>query len=307
MNKPILVVMAAGMGSRYGGQKQVDPVGPKGEIIMDYSLYDAYQAGFRKVVFVIKEEMYQNFKEMVGKHVSQNMEVCYAFQKLDDLPEGFSVPQDRVKPWGTGHAVLAAREYIDAPFVVINADDYYGTQAFQKIYDFLKQAEDTDKQHFAMVGYQLMNTLSEHGSVARGVCQVGTDGKLEKIHERTKIVPQGDAAAYTEDDGKTWVPLSSETIVSMNFWGFTQSMVGALQKEFVEFLEKDVPGNPLKAEYFLPFVVNDLLAAGKADVKVLTSSDKWFGVTYKEDKPVVVAAIGKLTEDGAYPSPLWQN
>ena len=305
MNKPILVVMAAGMGSRYGGLKQMDPVGANGEIIMDYSLYDAYQAGFRKVVFIIKEEMMDDFKEVIGNRAEKVMEVAYAFQKLDDLPEGFTVPEGRVKPWGTGHAVLAARDHIDGPFAVINADDYYGAAGFKKIYDFLAEVKDDEIAHYTMVGYELMNTLSENGHVARGVCSVDENSMLTDITERTKIVKTETAAAFTEDDGKTWTELDRDTIVSMNLWGFTASMMEALKERFPEFLKKTVVENPMKGEFFLPFVVGDLLAENKADAKVLTSADKWFGVTYKEDKPVVVEAIAKLTAEGKYPSPLW--
>ena len=305
MNKPILVVMAAGMGSRYGGLKQIDPIGKNGEIIIDYSIFDAYRAGFRKVVFIIKEEIFADFKEVIGDRISKIMDVCYAFQKLDDLPEGFTVPEGRVKPWGTGHAVLAARDYIDGPFAVINADDYYGVEGFKKIYDFLATAEDDEKCHYTMVGYELMNTLSENGHVARGVCTVDENGMLTGITERTRIEKKGDGAAFTEDEGETWTDLDTDTIVSMNLWGFTASMMDALKERFPVFLENAIKNNPLKGEFFLPFVVNDLLDENKADAKVLTSADKWFGVTYKEDKPVVVAALEKLTEEGKYPSPLW--
>ena len=306
MNKPILLVMAAGMGSRYGGLKQIDPVGQCGEIIMDFSIHDAFNAGFRKVVFIIKREMEKDFREVIGNRIEKIMEVQYAFQCIDDLPDGYSVPEGRTKPWGTGHAVLAAREYIDAPFAVINADDYYGVEAFRKIYDFLETAEDDQKQHFAMVGYSLMNTLSEHGHVARGVCSVDEKGMLSGITERTRIEKCDDGAEFTEDDGNTWTSLGEKTIVSMNMWGFTRSLMDGLKADFPKFLDNAIKTNPLKAEYFLPFVVNDLLDEGKADVTVLTSPDKWFGVTYKEDKPIVVAAIKKLTENGVYHSPLWQ-
>lgn len=307
MKKPILVVMAAGMGSRYGGLKQMDPIGENGEIIMDYSLFDAVQAGFEKVVFVIKKELMEDFKQVVGNKASENLEVHYAFQELSDIPGEFNIPEGRQKPWGTGHAVLAARKYIDAPFAVINADDYYGAEAFKKIYEFLSGAEDTDKKHFAMVGYNLMNTLSEHGHVARGVCSVDSEGMLIGITERTKIENHNGCPQYTEDDGRTWESLPENTVVSMNMWGFTESMVGALKNGFIQFLRDEVPGNPMKSEFFLPFVVNDLLHGGEADVKVLASADKWFGVTYKEDKPVVIEAVKRLTQQGVYPSPLWEK
>lgn len=305
MKKPILVVMAAGMGSRYGGLKQIDPVGKNGEIIMDFSIYDAMRAGFSKVIFIIKEERLQDFKEVVGDRVSRYIPVEYAFQKLDDLPEGFSVPEGREKPWGTGHAVLAARDLIDAPFAVINADDFYGGEAFREIGAFLETAEDGGKAHWAMVGYQLQNTLTENGHVARGVC-VEKDGILETVVERTRIEKRADGPAYTEDGGETWHSLPADATVSMNLWGFTPGFVEDLKRDFRAFLENDVPKNPMKAEYFLPFVVNDQIRAGKADVRVLKSADKWYGVTYKEDKPVVMRALADMMASGVYPDPLWK-
>ena len=305
MKKPILVVMAAGMGSRYGGLKQIDPVGKNGEIIMDFSIYDAMRAGFSKVIFIIKEERLQDFKEVVGDRVSRYIPVEYAFQKLDDLPEGFSVPEGREKPWGTGHAVLAARDLIDAPFAVINADDFYGGEAFREIGAFLETAEDGGKAHWAMVGYQLQNTLTENGHVARGVC-VEKDGILETVVERTRIEKRADGPAYTEDGGETWHSLPADATVSMNLWGFTPGFVEDLKCDFRAFLENDVPKNPMKAEYFLPFVVNDQIRAGKADVRVLKSADKWYGVTYKEDKPVVMRALADMMASGVYPDPLWK-
>lgn len=305
MKKPILVVMAAGMGSRYGGLKQIDPVGKNGEIIMDFSIYDAMRAGFSKVIFIIKEERLQDFKEVVGDRVSRYIPVEYAFQKLDDLPEGFSVPEGREKPWGTGHAVLAARDLIDAPFAVINADDFYGGEAFREIGAFLETAEDDEKAHWAMVGYQLQNTLTENGHVARGVC-VEKDGILETVVERTRIEKRADGPAYTEDGGETWHSLPADATVSMNLWGFTPGFVEDLKRGFRAFLENDVPKNPMKAEYFLPFVVNDQIRAGKADVRVLKSADKWYGVTYKEDKPVVMRALADMMASGVYPDPLWK-
>lgn len=294
------------MGSRYGGLKQIDPVGKNGEIIMDFSVFDAAQAGFSKVIFIIKEQLFEDFKEVIGNRVSKYVQVEYVFQKLDDLPEGFTVPEGREKPWGTGHAVLAARGHIDAPFVVINADDFYGGEAFKKIGAFLRNVkENGEKAHWAMVGYHLKNTLTENGHVARGVC-VEKDGVLDTIVERTHIEKREDGPAYTEDDGATWHALDEATTVSMNLWGFTPDFVDALKKDFVSFLENDVPKNPLKAEYFLPFVVNDQIRDGKADVTVLKSPDKWFGVTYKADKPVVMAALAEMMQNGTYPDPLWK-
>ena len=306
MQKPILVVMAAGMGSRYGGLKQIDPVGKNGEIIMDFSVFDAMRAGFSKVVFIIKEELYADFRAVVGDRVSRYMPVEYAFQRLEDLPAGFAVPEGRVKPWGTGHAVLAARGHIDAPFVVINADDFYGAEAFAKIGTFLQQATaDGEKSHWAMGGYHLKNTLTENGHVARGVC-VEKDGVLDTIVERTHIERRAEGPAYTEDGGESWNALSEDATVSMNLWGFTQEFMADLERGFAAFLENEVPQNPLKAEYFLPFVVNDRIRAGAADVQVLKSGDKWYGVTYKEDKPVVMRALADMMESGVYPDPLWK-
>lgn len=305
MQKSILVVIAAGMGSRYGGLKQVDPVGKNGEIIMDFSVFEAVRAGFSKVVFVIKEELYTDFREVIGDRVSRYIPVEYAFQKLTDLPAGYIVPEGRVKPWGTGHAVLAARAHIDAPFTVINADDFYGAEAFRKINAFLQTAQPDEKSHWAMVGYHLKNTLSENGHVARGVC-VEKDGMLDTVVERTHIERRPEGIAYTEDDGATWNTLADDATVSMNFWGFTPEFVDDLQRGFESFLQNDMPKNPLKAEYFLPFVVNDCIRAGKADVRVLKSADKWFGVTHKADKPVVMQALADMMKSGVYPDPLWK-
>ncbi|MFI3325195.1 MAG: sugar phosphate nucleotidyltransferase [Clostridia bacterium] len=306
MKKPILLVMAAGMGSRYGGLKQIDPVGVNGEIIMDYSVFDAKKAGFEKVVFVIKKENEEDFKQAIGDKISKYIEVKYAYQNLADLPNGFEVPAQRVKPWGTGHAVLSAKEYIDAPFVAINADDYYGGQAFQKIYDFLTSKQSQDKMQITMVGYLIKNTLSENGHVSRGVCEVDENSKLTGITERTRIERVNGAPAFTENDGETWENLSDDTIVSMNMWGFPQEMMQELEIKFKEFLLKDAPSNPLKAEFFLPFAVNDLLEENKGEVTVLKSEDKWYGVTYKEDKEIVKNAMKNLAENGTYPNPLWK-
>lgn len=293
--------MAAGMGSRYGGMKQIDPVDDQGHIIMDFSIYDAKEAGFEKVVFIIKEENLEDFKQVIGNRVAEKMEVAYVFQKLENLPEGFEVPEGRVKPWGTGHAVLSAIDVIDGPFAVINADDYYGRQAFKEIYDFLSTHEDDDKYRYTMVGYVLENTLTDNGHVARGVCVTDENGYLTGINERTHIEKRDGGAAYTEDDGKTWAELPMDAVVSMNMWGFSRSLLDELKAEFPAFLKENIPVNPLKCEYFLPTVVNNLIDQERATVTVLKSLDRWFGVTYKEDKPVVVAAIRKMEEDGKYP------
>ena len=306
MNKPVLVIMAAGMGSRYGGLKQIDPVSDKGEIILDFSLYDAMMAGFEKAIFIIKEENEEDFRALIDSKAGKHMEIEYTFQKLDDIPEGFEVPEGRVKPWGTCHAVLSARKLIDGPFAVINADDYYGPGAFQTIYDYLKNAEDDEKYRYCMVGYNLENTLTENGHVARGICSVSDKGILEDIVERTKIMRRDGGIMFTEDDEKTWQPLKEGTTVSMNFWGFTKSFVDEMEARFPAFLDKAVKENPLKGEYFLPGVVDQLIKENKAEVKVLKSEDKWYGVTYKEDKEGVVAALQSMKDKGLYPDRLWK-
>ena len=304
MREPVLVILAAGMGSRYGGLKQIDPIGDHGEKIIDYSLYDAAKAGFKKAVFVIKEELLSAFQETVFPNVERFMEVNYVFQKMEDIPAGFSVPAERVKPWGTSHATLvAARVLGGAPYAVINSDDFYGREAFQKIYDFLKNAgSGTD---CAMVGYYLKNTVTEHGTVSRGVCEV-TDGKLTGIVERLKIGKRESGIAYTEDEGQTWTPLADDTVVSMNLFGFPAGFTAILEREFLRFFENDVQKNPVKAEFLLPFTVGSMIDGKEGTVTVLSSADKWYGVTYKEDKEQVMAGIRSLTEQGIYPSPLWE-
>ena len=305
MKKPVLVIMAAGMGSRYGGLKQIDPVDEQGHIIMDFSIYDAKRAGFEKVIFIIKKENEADFKEAIGNRIEKVIEVEYAFQNLQNIPDGFEVPEERVKPWGTAHAVLSCKDLIDGPFAVINSDDYYGRDAFQKIYDYLSTHEDDEKYRYTMVGYQLENTLTENGHVARGVCQMNEAGELVSVTERTRIEKKDGGAAFTEDDGVTWTTLPTDAIVSMNMWGFTASFLKEIENGFASFLEEGLKKNPLKCEYFLPTVVSNLLSAEKATVAVLTSADKWYGVTYKEDKPVVVNAIKGFKENGLYPKELW--
>lgn len=305
VKKPVLVIMAAGMGSRYGGLKQIDPVDEQGHIIMDFSIFDAKRAGFEKVIFIIKKENEADFREAVGDRMEQVMEVEYAFQELQNLPEGYSVPEGRVKPWGTAHAVLSCIDKIDGPFAVINADDYYGRDAFQKIYDYLSTHEDDDKYRYTMVGYQLENTLTENGHVARGICTLNENQELVSVVERTRIEKKGDGAAFTEDEGATWTDLPKGCLVSMNMWGFTASILKEIKQGFEAFLDAGLQTNPMKCEYFLPTVVSNLLDADKATVSVLTSADKWYGVTYKEDKPVVVAAIKQMKETGVYPEKLW--
>ena len=302
MKQPVLVVMAAGMGSRYGGLKQIDPVDKEGHIIMDFSVYDAVKAGFKKVIFIIKKENEADFKAAIGDRLSKHLDVTYVFQDLKNLPEGYEVPEERVKPWGTGHAVLSCIDEIDGPFAVINADDYYGANAFRMAYDFLTQNQDEDGIYrYMMVGYKLENTLTENGHVARGVCVTDEEGHLQKIHERTHIERHEGNVAYTEDEGKTWTALPQDSTVSMNMWGFSESILKELKARFPKFLEENLPVNPMKCEYFLPFVVDELLGENKATVKVLKSMDKWYGVTYKEDKRVVVAAIQRMKDEGLYP------
>ena len=303
VRKPILVVMAAGMGSRYGGLKQIDPVGPSGEAILDYSLYDARRAGFKTVVFIIKHEIEQAFKEAVGaRAVRAGFEVRYAYQQLEKLPEGFTVPEGRVKPWGTAHAILVAEEAIgDAPFAVINADDYYGPQGFKLTYDYLSTHADGDRYAWAMVGFLLGNTVSANGSVSRGVCVTDESRNLVSVTERTCIEPYADGIHYSEDGGKSWADLPADCVVSMNLWGFTPAYVQEAKAGFAAFLQASLPVNPMKCEYYLPTVVTNALEAGKADVHVLTSADKWHGITYREDKPELVEALKKMSEDGLYP------
>ena len=304
--KPILVVLAAGMGSRYGGLKQIDPVGPSGEVIMDYSLYDAKRAGFETVVFIIKHEIEAAFKETVGQRAEKFMEVRYAYQQLEDLPAGCTLPEGREKPLGTGHAILAARDVLDAPFAVINADDYYGPSAFKTIYDYLA-GDECGVGKNGMVAYRLDSPGTEHGTVARGLCQVSESGHLINIVERTKIGTYEGGIHFTEDDGATWTDVPVDTPVSMNLWGFDPSFVGELKTRFVPFMQglSSAP-NPLKAEFLLPTVVGQMLAEGSAEVTVLHSADKWYGVTYREDKPGVVAALAQKVAEGLYPTPLWK-
>lgn len=304
--KPTLVIMAAGMGSRYGGLKQIDKVDSEGDIIIDFSIFDAIAAGFGKVVFIIKHAIEKDFKEAVGDKIAKVIDVEYVFQELDRLPEGYSVPEGREKPYGTGHAVLCAKNVIDGPFAVINADDFYGRGAFEKIGEFLKQTEDDDKFRYAFVGYELHNTLTENGYVSRGVCVVDDESNLVTINERTRIEKHGNVAEYTEDNGKTWVELPKESYVSMNMWGFSESILDELEKRFKLFLDEKLPQNPLKAEFFLPFVVDELLKEGKATAKMLPTGDVWHGVTYKEDKPIVSAAIKSMKDSGVYPQKLWE-
>jgi NDP-sugar pyrophosphorylase family protein len=303
-HKPILVVMAAGMGSRYGGLKQIDPVGSHGEAILDYSLFDAHQAGFETAVIIIKQAIAADFMDTVGKRLERcPMEIRYAYQEIDKIPAGAAVPAGRTKPWGTGHAVLCASDAIgDAPFAVINSDDYYGKQGFKAIFDQLSTAKSGE---YCMVGYELGKTVTEHGSVARGVCSTDEAGRLITIDERTRIEQRGGKIAYTLD-GENWVELPPDTPVSMNMWGFTPGFLPELKEKFAFFMANTMGNNPEKAEFFLPFAVAELLAEGKAQVQVLRSADKWYGVTYAADKPQVVAALKEMADQGLYPDGLWK-
>ena len=301
MKKPVLVIMAAGMGSRYGGLKQIDPVDREGHIIMDFSIYDAKKAGFEKVVFIIKKENEKDFKDAVGRRIEKVMDTAYVYQELDSIPEGFAVPEGRVKPWGTAHAILCAAGEIDSPFAVINADDYYGRSAFEKIYQYLTTHEDDEKYRYTMVGYRLINTVTDNGYVSRGVCALNEKNELVSVTERTRIEKRGSGVAYSEDGGSSWKEIDGNTLVSMNMWGFTESILEEIRSGFPAFLKKGLAENPMKCEYFLPSVVSDLLSAGKASVAVLESEDKWYGITYKEDKPAVTAGVQKLKDSWRYP------
>ena len=301
MKNPELVIMAAGMGSRYGGLKQIDKVDEEGHIIIDYSIYDAIKAGFRDITFIIKKEIEKDFREVMDAHLEgKNINVKYVFQEIDKLPAGYKVPESRRKPWGTAHALLCCLGTVDAPFAVINADDYYGAHAFEKIYDFLKNTNEDDKYHFAMVGYRLKNTVTEKGSVARGVCSSDENGMLTGIVERTKISTKDGRIYYTEDDVDT--DLDPDVLVSMNLWGFTPSYLKECEARFPKFLDENLEKNPEKCEFFLPSVVSELISEGKADVRVLDNCDKWYGVTYKEDKEDVVNAFKALKAEGVYPA-----
>ncbi|NLZ80735.1 MAG: nucleotidyltransferase [Clostridiales bacterium] len=304
MNKAVLVIMAAGMGSRYGGQKQIDPIDEQGHIIIDFSIYDAIAAGFKKVIFVIKEENREAFHEVIGNRVEEHLEIEYVYQDIYNIPEGFEVPENRVKPWGTAHAILSCAKAINGPFVVINADDYYGKSAFTVMYDYLTTHEDSDKYKYAMVGYEIENTLTENGFVSRGVCEVDQNNNLIAINERTHIEKRINKAAYTED-GISFVDIEKGTKVSMNFWGFTNSFLAELDMKFFEFLNENLDKNPLKCEFYITSVVDDLIKEKKAEVKVLKSFDRWYGVTYKEDKEHVVEAIKNLKNMGLYPEKLF--
>ena len=300
MKNPELVIMAAGMGSRYGGLKQIDKVDEEGHIIIDYSIYDAIRAGFRDVTFIIKKEIEKDFREVMDAHLAgKNINVKYVYQEVDKLPEGYTLPDGRKKPWGTAHALMCCLGTVNAPFAVINADDYYGSHAFEKIYNFLKNTNDEGKFHYAMVGYRIKNTVTEQGTVSRGVCTSDENGMLTEVVERTKIGTDNGRIYFVENDAE--YNLDPETLVSMNLWGFTPSYLEECAKRFPAFLDENLPKNPEKCEFYLPSVVSALIEEGKADVRVLDNEDKWYGVTYKEDKEDVVRAFSELKAAGVYP------
>ncbi len=301
--RPMLVIMAAGMGSRFGGLKQMTPVDGAGQVILDYSAYDALQAGFEKIVCVIKKEIEADFRALVGDRVGQKCDLHYAFQDLHDLPAGFGVPPERAKPWGTGHAVYAARDLIDRPFAVINADDFYGRGAFMALAGFF--GADVGEHTHALVSYDLKNTLTENGTVARGACTTDGDGYLTTVTELTAIRGPADSPSYTLDGGGSWKPLAPDTPVSLNTWGFHQSFLDAIGEELEKFLREDMPKNPAKAEFFLPSVVNACLAAGTDRVKVVPTDEVWHGVTYRDDLPALQQALAAMRAAGKYPENLW--
>ena len=301
MKKPILVIMAAGMGSRFGGMKQITPVDEQGHIIMDFSIFDAIRAGFGKVVCIIKKENEADFEAVIGARLRKHVELVYAYQSLDILPEGFAIPEGRVKPWGTAHAVWCAKDVLDGPFAVLNADDYYGPQSFQLIYDYLSQSENDTE--YAMVSYLLGNTVTKFGSVTRGICEVCENGYLTDIVER-KGIEKTETGARMPVDG-AWVDLPASTVVSMNFWGFPAAFVQRAEQMFPEFLRRSEAADPLTSEFLLPGTVGELVESGLSKVRVLKSHDSWYGVTYREDKPSVVEAIRRMTEAGLYPDNLW--
>ncbi len=305
--KPALIIMAAGMGSRFGGLKQVTPLGPSGELIIDYSIHDAMEAGFERIVFVIKHEIEDVFKEFIGNRIEKIVQTDYVFQELAELPEGYSIPEGRVKPYGTAHAVWCCKDVVKGPFMVINSDDYYGKDCFKHVYNFITKTTSDSVKHLAMAGYILENTLTENGSVSRGVVELGDNMLVKGIRELTKIELRDGQPMYTEDDGKTWEPLDRKSYVSMNCWGYPAGMFDLFDKYLKEFFETTVKANPLKGEFYLPIMADQMSKAGIADITVLPVSDKWFGVTYAEDKPKVMAALKNLADTGVYAQNLWDK
>ncbi len=307
MKDTALVVMAAGIGSRYGGVKQLDAFGPEGEVIMDYGVFDAIKAGFNKVVIIIRKEIEADFMEVIGNRLEEKagVPVHYVYQSIESVPEGFTVPEGRTKPWGTGLAVLMAKPFINEPFLVINADDFYGREPYKAMHDFLENVETGgDKAHFGMAGYLLKNTLSENGAVARGICEVDENGYLLSIEEHLSVEKEGDVATGVNSKGEKKV-LSLDSVASMNMMGFTPEIFNTLEEGFKEFFREEVEGNPLKSEYFLPNIVGKMIKSGKADMKVINTGARWFGVTYQEDKPAVKEALEELTKEGVYSERIW--
>lgn len=301
--KPVLVVLAAGMGSRYGGLKQLEPVDNQGHLIIDYSIYDAKRAGFEQVIFIIRPEMEQAFAETIAQRIAGQMEIAYAYQNIQDIPEDCTLPQGRSKPWGTAHAALAARHLISGPFAIINADDFYGAQAYEKIFHFLTQ-EAKGENHHGLVGYALENTVTEHGTVSRGICSVSESGLLQSVVECTHIEKGEHCPRFTKDKGESWTDLSGDTIVSMNLWGFQRSYLIEAEHQFHAFLQGE--GDPMTKEFYLPTVADQLICQGKAEVSVLSSQALWYGITYPQDRPLVMTALEKLRNQGDYPEKLWE-
>ena len=305
--KPALIIMAAGMGSRFGGLKQVTPLGPSGELIIDYSIHDAMEAGFERIVFVIKHEIEDVFKEFIGNRIEKTVQTDYVFQELNELPEGYSIPDGRVKPYGTAHAVWCCRDVVKGPFMVINSDDYYGKDCFKLIYDFITKPTTDNIKHLAMAGYILENTLTENGTVSRGVCEIDSNYKIIDLVERTKIAIRDGKPMFTEDDGQTWTELDRKSYVSMNCWGYPAGMFDLFDRELRVFLDTTVKEDPIKGEFYLPKMADKITKEGIADITVLPVSDKWFGVTYAEDKPKVMAALKDLADKGVYAQRLWDK
>ncbi len=305
--KPALIIMAAGMGSRFGGLKQVTPLGPSGELIIDYSIHDAMEAGFERIVFVIKHEIEDVFKDFIGNRIEKIVQTDYVFQELNELPEGYSIPDSRVKPYGTAHAVWCCRDVVKGPFMVINSDDYYGKDCFKLIYDFITKPTTDNIRHLAMAGYILENTLTENGTVSRGVCEIDSNFKILEINERTKIAIRDGKPMFTEEDGQTWTELDRKSYVSMNCWGYPAGMFDLFDRELRVFLDSTIKEDPLKGEFYLPKMADKITKEGIADITVLPVSDKWFGVTYAEDKPKVMAALKDLADKGVYAQRLWDK
>ena len=304
MRKPVLIIMAAGIGSRFGKLKQIEPVDEHGHMIIDYSIFDARRAGFESVVFVIKPEIEAVFKEKIGDRIGKVMNVEYVYQEISDVPKGYKVPKERSKPWGTAHAVMSARHVVDGPFAVINADDYYGAGAIKAIYDFL--VSNQDETTHAMVGYKIENSLTEHGTVSRGICETDEDLNLTRIVERTRIERSGDGAVYFDENGNaTFIPAG--TYASLNLWGFSRSMMEQIEREFALFLDTDAKANPTTSEFYLPFVPGRLVEQSMATVKVLETDEKWYGVTYRQDMDVVKAAVQQMIMQDKYPNILWEG